>query len=45
MSRKDIEFCLDYDINQLSEQPNYIEIEKIFEELKTEYAREEETNV
>ncbi|GGW74605.1 hypothetical protein DFQ11_1133 [Winogradskyella epiphytica] len=41
MSRKDIEFCLDYDITQLSEQPNYAEIEKIFEELKTEYAQEE----
>lgn len=44
MSRKDIEFCLDYDITQLSEQPNYAEIEKIFEELTTEYAQEEEAN-
>lgn len=41
MSRKDIEFCLDYDITELSEQPNYVEIEKIFEELKTEYLEEE----
>ncbi|CAA0154827.1 conserved hypothetical protein [Tenacibaculum maritimum] len=44
MSLKDIEFCLDYDITQLSVQPNYAEIEKIFEELKTEYAQEEEAN-
>lgn len=41
MSQKDIEFCLDYNITQLSGEPNYTEIEKIFEELKTEYAQEE----
>jgi len=41
MSQKDIEFCLDYDITKLSAEPNYAEIEKIFEELKTEYAQEE----
>ena len=44
MSRKDIEICLDYDIIELSAEPNYAEIEKIFEELKTEYAQEEEAN-
>ncbi len=43
MSQKDIEFCLNYNITQLSEQPNYAEIEKIFEELKTEYTQEEST--
>ncbi len=38
LSQKDLEFCLEYDITKLSEQPNYAEIEKIFEELKNEYS-------
>lgn len=42
LSLKDIEFCLNYDITQLSEQPNYAEIEKIFEHLETEYKQEDE---
>ena len=37
LSQKDIEFCLNFDITKLTEQPNYEEIEKIFEHLKTEY--------
>ncbi len=41
MSQKDIEFCLDYDITMLSAEPNYAEIEKIFEALKAEYALED----
>jgi len=41
MSQKDIEFCLDFDITKLSAEPNYVEIEKIFSALKTEYALEE----
>ena len=41
LSQKDLEFCLEYDITKLSEQPNYAEIEKIFEELKNEYSQEE----
>ncbi|GAX61632.1 methionyl-tRNA synthetase [Candidatus Scalindua japonica] len=41
LSQKDLEFCLEYDIIKLSEQPNYAEIEKIFEELKNEYSQEE----
>jgi hypothetical protein len=40
LSLKDLEFCFDYDITQLSEQPNYAEIEKIFEALKNEYEPE-----
>jgi hypothetical protein len=38
LSQKDLEFCLQYDITQLTEQPKYDEIEKIFEILKSEYA-------
>jgi hypothetical protein len=41
LSQKDLEFCLEYDITKLSGQPNYAEIEKIFEELNNEYAHEE----
>ena len=41
LSQKDLEFCLEYDINSLLEQPNYLEVEKIFEEVKHEYAQEE----
>lgn len=40
LSKKDLEFCLDYDITRLSNQPKFDEIEKIFETLKTEYAEE-----
>lgn len=41
LSQKDLEFCMGYDINELNGEPNYGEIERIFEELKTEYATEE----
>jgi hypothetical protein len=41
LSQKDLEFCLEYDITKLSGQPDYAEIEKIFEELKNEYSQEE----
>ena len=41
LSQKDLEFCLEYDITKLNEQPNFTEIEKIFEELKNEYSQEE----
>lgn len=34
LSQKDIEFCLAYDITKLRSQPNYLEIEKIFNEFK-----------
>lgn len=37
LSQKDIDFCLEYDIAQLSEQPNYSEIVNIFEILENEY--------
>ncbi len=40
LSKKDMEFCLDYDITRLSNQPKFDEIERIFETLKTEYAEE-----
>ena len=38
LSKKDLDFCLLYDITQLSGQPKYDEIERIFEILKNEYA-------
>lgn len=41
LSQKDLEFCIEYDITVLNGEPNYGEIERIFEELKTEYATEE----
>ena len=41
LSQKDLKFCLEYDIKKLNGQPNYAEIEKIFEELKKEYSQEE----
>lgn len=37
LSQKDIEFCLEYDITKLYEQPHYSEIEKIFEILRSRY--------
>jgi hypothetical protein len=37
LSQKDLEICLEYDIAQLKEEPNYDEIEKIYEALKSEY--------
>lgn len=40
LSLKDIEFCLDYDISLLKEQPNFEEIERIFGSLKNEYAEQ-----
>lgn len=40
LSQKDLEFCLQYDITQLTGQPKYDEIERIFEILKNEYAEE-----
>ncbi len=40
LSKKDLEFCLDYDITRLSNQPKFEEIERIFETLKAEYAEE-----
>jgi len=30
-----------YDLTKLKSEPNYAEIEKIFEEIKAEYAQEE----
>ncbi len=41
LSKKDIEFCLAYNITQLSGEPYYAEIERIFEHLKEEYVLEE----
>lgn len=41
LSQKDLEFCLEYDITKLSGQPNFADIEKIFEKLQNEYAQEE----
>ena len=41
LSQKDLEFCMEYDITELNEEPNYGEIERIFEELRIEYATEE----
>ena len=41
LSQKDLEFCLEYDITKLTGQPKYGEIEKLFDELKNEYANEE----
>ncbi|TRX32978.1 hypothetical protein FNW52_16095 [Flavobacterium sp. ZT3R18] len=37
LSQKDIEFCLEYDVQKLNEQPNFAEIERIYEALKNEY--------
>jgi len=37
LSQKDIEFCLEYDISKLNEQPNFGEIERIYDSLKSEY--------
>ena len=42
LSQKDLEFCLDYDMTKLDEQPNYDEIEKIFFSLQNEFANEDE---
>jgi hypothetical protein len=44
MSQEDLEFCMKYDISKLSAQPNYTEIERIFAELKTEYAVDSDRN-
>jgi len=41
LSQKDLEFCMEYDITELNGEPNYEEIERIFEELRTEYATDE----
>ncbi|GGW80065.1 hypothetical protein [Salegentibacter mishustinae] len=41
LSQKDLEFCLEYDISNLADEPNYIEIEKIFQELQTQYSPED----
>jgi hypothetical protein len=37
LSQKDIEFCLEYDINILTGEPEFEEIERIYEVLKNEY--------
>lgn len=37
LSIKDLEFCFDYDISKLSSEPNYSEIERVFEVLIDEY--------
>ena len=42
LSLKDIEFCLDYDITRLKEQPKFEEIERIFGSLMNEYAEQME---
>lgn len=42
LSQKDIEYCLEFDINALSMEQNFLEIEKIFDELKSVYRFEEE---
>lgn len=41
LSQKDLEFCMEYDITELNTEPNFEEIDRIFEEPKTEYAQEE----
>ena len=40
LSKKDIEFCLDYDISRLDSHTNYVEIERIFETLKDNYSED-----
>lgn len=40
-SQKDLEYCAEYDISNLSGQPNFEEIEKIFAVLKAEFELEE----
>lgn len=40
LSQRDIDFCLEYDIQKLNGQPNFAEIEKIYDSLKSEYERE-----
>ena len=40
LSKKDLEFCLDFDISALSEQPKYEEIERIYNTFKQEYEEE-----
>lgn len=41
LSQKDIEFCLEFNILDLSTEAYYPEIEKIFQELHNEYSQEE----
>lgn len=38
LSQKDLEFCMEYEITNLCGEPNYSEIEKIFETLKKEFS-------
>ncbi len=40
LSQKDLEFCFEFDITKLAKQPKYDEIQKIFDNLKIEYAEE-----
>jgi hypothetical protein len=40
LSLKDLEFCFDFDITKLNTQPNYSEIKRIFEILKSEFVGE-----
>ena len=37
LSKKDLEICLKYDITKLAEQPNYKEIQKMFESVQKEF--------
>jgi hypothetical protein len=37
LSQKDIDFCLEYDLQKLNGQPNFEEIERIYDSLKSEY--------
>lgn len=37
LSKKDLDFCLGYDIANLADQPKFSEIERIFETLKKDY--------
>lgn len=41
LSRKDIDYCLEYDISNLKGELNFHEIHKIYEALKTEYKLED----
>ena len=41
LSQKDLEFCLTFDISELSTEPNFGEIKGIFQKLKEEYQIED----
>lgn len=37
LSQKDIEYCLEFDINYMASQPNYPEIQRIYRQLQEEH--------